>query len=74
MSKELEQERKAVSSDWNAAKQKDLDSKARRLKEKMRHAEEKWKERDSQRMGKDEAKTWENVKKWVGWRTTSQPE
>ena len=25
-------------------------------------------------MIKDEAKTWSNVKKWVGWNTSSQPE
>ena len=39
----------------------------------MRVAEDEWRGREAAKMGESGAKTWENVKRWIGWRSTSQP-
>ena len=74
LSTSLSTERSVLDANWNKESQKKLDLKANELKEKLRKAEEEWRKKESRKMIKDEAKTWINVKKWLGWRSTSQPE
>ena len=48
-------------------------SKTRLLRDKLKNAKESWKMKEAAKMGETGAKTWENVKHWIGWRSTSQP-
>ena len=74
MSKILQDKRKILDKDWSQEKRREIDNEAKQLRTKLQNAEDDWKKRECSKMIKDEAKTWLNVKKWVGWKTSSQPE
>ena len=74
MSKRLQNKRRELNSDWTGDKQRELDDYAKQLKTKLKNAESEWRKKESIKILKDEAKTWTNVKKWVGWKTSNQPE
>ena len=74
LSRSLSHERTKLYPSWNKKTQKQLDLRAKELKQKLETAEEEWRMKESKKMAKDEAKTWKNVKTWLGWRSTSQPE
>ena len=51
-----------------------MDRKANNLRRKIRGSEEIWRKKEAAEMKNDGAKTWKNVKSWIGWKVTNQPE
>ena len=72
-SKALQRAQQVAKRNFSQELQEDIDKKTRLLKEKIQIAEDKWREREAVKMGESGSKTWENVKHWVGWRSTNQP-
>ena len=72
-SKSLQRAQRSAKNNWNIESRRLVQAKTIALKEKLNTAEGTWKFRESKKMSETGAKTWENVKKWTGWRSTSQP-
>ena len=73
-SKSLQDKRKSLKDNWNKEEEKAIAAEAKILKQMLQNAEEKWKNEESRKMRKDEAKSWKRIKSWLGWKNTSQPE
>ena len=72
-SKRLQKAQRTARNNWTPESQRLIQDQIVSLKEKLRTAEGKWKTRESKKMSVTGAKTWENVKRWTGWKSSSQP-
>ena len=72
-SKSLQREQRRAKSNWTIEAQSEIQAKTRVLRQKLKNAEDLWKSKEAKEMADSGAKTWANVKKWTGWKTTSQP-
>ena len=71
-SKMLQRAQKSVKASWNPESQQPVRTKTKILKDKLKAAEDEWRSRESKKMNETGAKTWESVKRWTGWRSTTQ--
>ena len=72
-SKALQRAQRLAKCNLSQELQEDVEKKIKLLKKKIKAAEDKWREKEAAKMSESGAKTWKNVKQWVGWRSTNQP-
>ena len=72
-SKFLQREQRKVKNNWTREAQELVQTKTKLLKEKIKNAEEVWRSKEAKKVEETGAKTWENIKKWVGWKSSNQP-
>ena len=72
-SKVLQREQVKARTDHSRELHVSIQQKTKQLKEKLKVAEDIWRSKESNKMSETGEKTWENVKKWIGWRSISQP-
>jgi len=72
-SRSLQRKERKARDNWTQESQERVQLLKKYLKDKLKHAEENWRTEKSKKLDETGAKTWQNVKRWAGWQSTSQP-